>query len=476
MEINVSGDEPKELQLGKEEEKDVIGLAFEQAEFFSVIMPFLDSKYFQQTAPAMVFTVLEFSYKKYGHLISREMCRDMMMKSLTADDDHKEILGLIDRKLDPRAVPIIMEELSSWAKKRTIGQIYSRETIDAFENGNFEEIEKIIEDAQKITNINNSNHFFFREFQELFVKDATDRFTTGFKSLDNIMQGGPARGETFCWMAPTGKGKSIALPNVGASNLRQGSNILHVTCEMTWKQTALRYMALLSQVPYKQRFDPKSQSQITQVLARIKDSYNSELIIVDFPPDEISVDVIAAKVDQLRKLHGIQIDVIIIDYLELLLSRNPYFNRDEYLKQKRVGTEIDRLGKKTNTAVFTATQTRRSGNEQNQDKGAKNTGAKLIDIADVAESYGKTMPMHYIVTINQTKGEYESGRQGGRLLDLGDNSEQVPNTNAACRLYVVKNRNGRQFITINARINYETMTMKEADNMSSDTIRTKDNV
>lgn len=270
---------------------------------------------------------------------------------------------------------------------------------------------------------------------------------------------------------------SIALPNVGASNLRQGSNILHVTCEMTWKQTALRYMALLSQIPYKQRFDPKSQSQITQVLARIKDSYNSELIIVDFPPDEISVDVIAAKVDQLRKLHGIQIDVIIIDYLELLLSRNPYFNRDEYLKQKRVGTEIDRLGKKTNTAVFTATQTRRSGNEQNQDKGAKNTGAKLIDIADVAESYGKTMPMHYIVTINQTKGEYESGRQGGgRVLDLGDNSEQVPNTNAACRLYVVKNRNGRQFITINARINYETMTMKEADNMSSDTIRTKDNV
>ena len=58
----------------------------------------------------------------------------------------------------------------------------------------------------------------------------------------------------------------------------------------------------------------------------------------------------------------------------------------------------------------------------------------------VAESYGKMMPMDYVVSINQTLEEYTDG---------------------IIRLYIAKNRNGPKFKTITARINYNTMSVEE---------------
>jgi hypothetical protein len=155
----------------------------------------------------------------------------------------------------------------------------------------------------------------------------------------------------------------------------------------------------------------------------------------------------------LWKMHGLKIDVVIIDYLELLMSRNPAYNKDDYIRQKRVGTEVDRIAKMDNTLVGTATQSNRQGTE-GADK------EKLLDLNKVAESYGKTMPISYLVTINQTKQEYDAGREGG---------DDAPVLKAQCRFYIAKNRNGPKFKTINARINYETMAMTEYESLTSQT-------
>ena len=60
------------------------------------------------------------------------------------------------------------------------------------------------------------------------------------------------------------------------------------------------------------------------------------------------------------------------------------------------------------------------------------------------------MPLDYIVTINQSKKEYEEGK-------LRADDPDSPNIRAIVRFFVAKNRNGPKFMIINARINYETM-------------------
>jgi replicative DNA helicase len=445
-----------DIKFGKEEEKGIISLAFDQPDFFSAILPFLQIEFFDLPEARFVIGVIKIYFDKHGVIITRGICRDEAKKHLTVDDPFKEVLDLIDRELDPREAPIIIDNMTNWAKKRALGRVYSKESIEAYERGDTDVIEKIVEESQKVTNISTQCHFFFDEVQTLYVKENEEKFTTGFPILDmQINSGGPTRGELFCFMAPTGKGKSIALNNVGASNIKRKKNVLHVTLEMPWKQTAARYMACFTKIPLFERFNESKQPTITELLSGIRDTYNSELIIVEFPPDEISTDHVAAVIDNLRKIHGIKIDVVIIDYLELLLARHSHDNKEDYVRQKRVSTELSRLAKKENVVVYTAMQTNRSGNTQVA-KGKEDTGSGVIGITHTSESYGKTMPMNYIVTLNQNEQEYKSGR-------LDKDNEKSPNINSTMRFHIVKNRNGPQFVTISIFVNYETMRMWDAD-------------
>lgn len=216
MEINLKDAQDIETgelnTFGKNEEKSIISLAFDQSEFFSSIISYLKDDYFELFETRFVFSIIKYHYEKNNVIISRSICKDIILDQLTADDPHKDILELVDRESDPREVPIIIDKLTDWAKKKAVLQLYEKSVIEAVERGDFEDVEKIIEDANKITSVGSKCFFFFDEVDKFFIEDDSEKFTTGFETLDmSLNQGGPSRGEVFCWMAPTGKGKCHTL-------------------------------------------------------------------------------------------------------------------------------------------------------------------------------------------------------------------------------------------------------------------------
>lgn len=248
---------------------------------------------------------------------------------------------------------------------------------------------------------------------------------------------------------------SIALCNTAIACNRRNLNVLYVTLEMSKERISQRLAGIITNMRINERF--KSKETMMQKLRLEEQTNKAQLIVKDYPADDVSVDVIQADIDILRRLHGVKIDVVIIDYLELLMSRVQAYNREDYTRQKKVSTEICRLAKKEHVLAFTATQTNRSGaavsDGVGKGKGKGKSDDDLIDLNRIAESYGKAMPIDYLVTINQSKQEYEEGLRESAL--------------AKCRLYIVKNRNGPKFITIASNINYLTMSMKEEGFVSS---------
>jgi len=438
--------------FGPTEERAIIALALDQPEFFSAVMPWMKVDYFEQADTRWVFAIIKHHFEKDGVMISRDMCLDVARIELTADDPHQEILSAIRKESDPRDVPIITNRLTDWAKKKAYSQIFSEQAYAAHERGDYTEIEKIIEEAQKITNIGANCHFFFNEVDQLFIEENEKKLTTGFPGLDRaINEGGPIRKDVFCWMGPTGVGKSITLINSGAGCIKWGLNTLHITLDMPHFKTALRYCGCFTEIKIKER--TKFKDMVMSRLSAIRSTYGAELIIVEYPQDEISTDVIHALLDTIRKIHGIKIDVVVVDYLECMLSRVPAYNKDEYIRQKRVATELCRLAFKEDVLVFTASQTNRSGIDMQNMKGTD----KVIDLNRVAESYGKTMPISYIVTINQTKDEY----LGGKLVQKDGEKEPSDIVDSQVRFYIAKNRNGPKYQQITIRVNYDTMSMTE---------------
>jgi replicative DNA helicase len=197
-----------------------------------------------------------------------------------------------------------------------------------------------------------------------------------------------------------------------------------------------------------------NKDQITQILSRCKAHYGAELVLYKFPADEVSVSTLHQVMDFLRRNKGFNPKVVIVDYLELMISRNKFMNRDDYARQKSIATELCSFADKEGVAVFTATQTNRYGmteEEQANKKMVGTGGGKAIDLDKIAESFGKSMPLAYVVSINQTKNEYEAGYDKGR----------IENTAARARLFIAKNRNGPKSETVTIRMNYITMKAKE---------------
>lgn len=468
MKINLNesdNQDASKLILGKHEEKAIISLAFDQPEFFSSVIGYIKDDFFNLPESIYVFRMIKHYYEKHDIVLSRELCCDIAKDLLTADDPHEEILGTINRKSNPRELPIVQEKISDWARNKAYGLLYSEESLNAHERGDYDKIEEIIENARKILNVGTQCHFFFKEIDELFVDEQSEKMTCGFPQLDSIINcGGPMRKEVFIWMAPTNGSKSCILCNTAIANVKAGRNVLYVTLEMTFKKTAQRMLGIFSNYTkdnglwIKNRNKPDVQAGMRKAIDQTRNSGAGELILCEFAADDVSVDAIHNVLDVIRKSHGINIDVVVIDYLELLLSRNAAYNKEEYIKQKRVSTEMARLAKKEDVLVFSATQTNRSGND----------GKELIDINKVSESYGKTMAIEYLVSINQTQEQYKAGEVnvsslGNRYIDL---DSDIPNTGAECTFYIVKNRNGKKFIAVNCKINYMTMRAMEKNELS----------
>jgi replicative DNA helicase len=439
----------EERPFGPNEEKAIISLAFTAPEFFSSVGQHIDTKYFHLPEVKFVHAIISSLYEKHEVMPTREMVRDIAMKQLSVDDDYQRILDVVDRPSDPREIPTIKDTVIDWARSKAYGLLYDEEAIDAYESGDYDKISEIFENAQRIVDVSQAGDEFFKTYKDIFNLDFEEKLTTGFRDLDRLInEGGPTRGEVFVWMAPTGVGKSLTLVNSGAMCFRSNLKVLHVTLELSKTKTKIRYAGVFSRIPTTLRIQNKE--KVEAAIEKERSSHTGDIIIYEFPPDEISVDTIYQIIKWLKKSKNWVADVVIIDYLELMMSKRSYYNKDDYVRQKRVATEIRGLAQSEHVLVFTATQTNRELGARKEKsegggQGGGGGGGGVIDINRAAESYGKMMPSDYVVSINQNSEEYAAGR---------------------FRFYVAKNRNGFKFKTISAKVDYSTMIV-EVDKMQS---------
>ena len=428
-----------EQPFGKFQEEAIISIALDQPDFFQSVSQFIKPDMFVRLETKYVMAELLNLIEKYNVIPTRPILKEHIESKLSVDEPFDEVLRLVERKSDYREVPIIKETLLTWAKRKAFGQIYSPEAMDAYKDGNYEHIEKLVNDANKIADFGNTKFSFLDNIDILFEPDAIAHRTTGFPRLDKVLNnGGPSPKEVVCWLAPTNVGKSILLCNNAISSLKgpgpngtDGQDVLLVTFELDVTKTALRCLAATVGIPMDQLADHKD--LIRRTINTMKNTYKKKFYIYELPPDECSVNHIYAILSNLKRTEGWKPDVVILDYMDLMVSRHKEYNKDEYTRQKHVATEVRGLAKNEEVLIYTATQTNRGGMD----------GDRPIDLNKSAESFGKQFALDYVVSLNQSM----------------DERSQNP---AQLRFFVAKNRNGPKHVTITCEIDYTTMVVKEA--------------
>lgn len=426
-------DSDEDYPFGPNEEEAIASLFIEHPSFFYNIVGKLTPDRFKKPEVAYVVAHILDYYDKYNEFPTKGLLEDRIAKHLTVDDQYEDIMEIVHRESDPREVPAIKDRLIDWAKSMSFSMLYDEQTIQHYKQGNFEQLIEIFEEAQSIQEIHDDGLWFFENLEKVFEEDNRERFTTGFSQLDRYLnEGGPSRKEVLVWMAPTGVGKSLMLVNNAINNVVQGRNVLYLTLELSDVKSALRALGVLSNKPLHSISNEGMKKQVLKSVEAVRQSDAGDLVFFQYPSDEISVDHIYALLENLKRSKNWRPDLIIVDYLELMVGRrNSENNNGDYTKQKAIANQLRGLAINEDVVIYTATQTNRSGNEEG-----------IIDVTKMAESYGKSMSMDYLVSINQTEEEYE----------------QEP---APARLYIAKNRNGPKFQTVPVQINYKTMKVKE---------------
>lgn len=188
-------------------------------------------------------------------------------------------------------------------------------------------------------------------------KDEPEKYAgikTGFLKFD-YMTGGLFPAELTIVFALSGKGKSTVLKNIGSRIQQQGFNVLHVCNEENEFQVQTKYHALQSRIEYN-KFKRGSYSdeefKSWQDFNKKEVARGGDIYILEIP-QQTDATLIEQAYHEL-KLQNVHIDVIIVDYLDLMAPAfKAYSENDE---QGKVTNDLKQLAINCHCPVLTATQ------------------------------------------------------------------------------------------------------------------------
>ena len=292
-------------------------------------------------------------------------------------------------------------------------------TIDLMQSSSFDEISKVINDALTLGMGNEAGYEYLTDFEERYALKARNPQSTGWDEIDAITAGGLGKSELGVVVAPTGAGKSMVLTCLGAQAVKEGKTVVHYTFELSDKVIGRRYDACITSIALNELNSFKE-----QVYDEISDLQGS-LIIKEYPTKSASTQTLKTHLEKLKK-RGIDVDMIIVDYADLLKPVS--ITREKRHDLENIYEELRGMAQEYECPLWTASQTNRSG-----------LNAEVVTMEAISEAFNKCFVADFICSVSRTA------------------QDKVNNTG---RMFVAKNRNGVDGIVYPLMVDWSNVSMQ----------------
>jgi replicative DNA helicase len=216
---------------------------------------------------------------------------------------------------------------------------------------------------------------------------------TPWVTFNNKHGGGFHPSAVAAFMGPTGSGKSILLVNAGAHYVLNGKNVYHFTFELSAPKTKARYDVCLTGASHAER--KANPSLIDSTMAQLKPRMG-KLYVIQISTGTCSANAVRAAINDYVLLGAPKPDVIILDYLTIMMPNNPddVDMKRDYAKLKTIAEEVRAMAMDLDTPVLTALQSTRGS-----------AGKEKISKEDIADSYAVMHVLDCVLSINQSDAE-----------------------------------------------------------------------
>lgn len=189
----------------------------------------------------------------------------------------------------------------------------------------------------------------------------------GITAIDRFTAGGLKPGQLGIFMAPTGQGKSTILLNIGyRTALIDSCETWFVSNELTMAEQTERFLGRMTGVSMNQIQSNPLSANYGQVLDKhwneykIQDRLLLTTILKPFSTKELESSLMRRKA-----ITGWSPKLLVLDYMERMVPNTHYHGEKEWTSLGRIAADLIQFAKKHNIAIWTATQTNRSGLKEN---------------------------------------------------------------------------------------------------------------
>jgi len=416
-------------------EEVIIYKSLTNEQYLGKIIDHLKPEYFNNKNIKQIFTLIKNFYIKRNtlptvtelksYLINDDLknsFRDVVKNFASIDKNFndKELETNTERFLKERA---IYNTMLSVAEDVSSGKVDTSYILDSFE---------------KSCNVNLQSEYgldLFDDIDELIedLNTVQPTIPSGWEFLDKKIDGGflESGKALYVFAGETNVGKSIFLGNIACNIAKQGKTVLIISLEMPELVYAKRLSSNITRIPMRE-LRGESRNLKYQITEHSKGNPESKILIKEFPPNTITPQNIQGYLTELKN-KGIQIDAIVLDYLNLLKSHE---GNNSYEKIKHVTEDVRALSYVFECPIISATQLNRSGYDE------ENPGLDTI-----SESIGMAATADCIFSIFQDDEDKELG-----VVKMG----------------IMKNRFGANFGSTSLRIDYDTLTVSEDETLNVD--------
>lgn len=268
-----------------------------------------------------------------------------------------------------------------WSKIAQIGQAFSVEPVDFFDDMQIE--------ARRKRRLDEKNNVI-------------RGVSTGIKRLDDALPSGGWRPkELYAISGGPKRGKTMALLWFAFSGALQGVNVPFFSCEVTREVIEDRLDAMISGTVI--RHLPSSIDDVADQVKRMRPK--GKVLIYEYPTKKLAVSEVERQVRRLEMERGIRIGMIVTDYAGIMKPGRRY---DDALKEEAsIMEDLRALANKFYVPVLTGNQINRSG-----------ANKALVRGTDTAGTFEKIMIVDGNITLGGTDEEIKQGIIRMHLSDM----------------------------------------------------------
>lgn len=360
---------------------------------------YLHQSFFSSIETRTIFdTIIDYHYQIRGGFLSLKDLW-MLIEKKVDEEDHLLYRSILKKmKIDDGDRD---EKVVEYTLKRFSQESMLKETIEGvvnrLENNSEVMLHELKTKIGDIISLNGNSKvadydYVSQHDDRLKISSEPKRLATGLSSeLDIHLKGGLGQGELGFILAPPGRGKTLALVNIGASALRHGKKVLHLTLEIKARIVAKRYDCALTDSSVEDILD--NPDLLRNRLKEIQET-GAKLVIKDYSYMHCGIADLHGVLEE-YKGDGEKFDLVIVDYADLMIPPQHY--KDTRHEVAKIYEELRIIAGEYNIPVWTASQSNRAS-----------LSKRVVKMDDIAEAFSKANIADLIIALCQTEDEKQS--------------------------------------------------------------------